>query len=140
MSPVESCRLGARCVTLSLQYASKIKSLTKHPAHDGVFDNKYMKLFDIRLNAIRTFGLCINHFLTASKDRTDASNYQKLFMEIRDRYRDYIPVYTDGSWDENSVACAIVFPSNTIISMRLLDSASMFTSEIWTLIKTLDEI
>ena len=35
----------------------------------------------------------IIHFL---KSRTDASIYQQLFMEIRDRYRDYIPVYTDS--------------------------------------------
>ena len=27
-------------------------------------------------------------------------------MEIRDRYRDHIPVYTDGSRDGNAVACA----------------------------------
>ena len=40
------------------------------------------------------------------KDRTDASTYQQLFMEIRDRYRDHIPVYTDGSRDGNDVACA----------------------------------
>ena len=38
------------------------------------------------------------------KHRTDASIYQQLFMEIRDRYRDYIPVYTDGSRDGNAVA------------------------------------
>ena len=148
-SPVESLyvdahkpSLGARSAKLSLQYPSKIKSLPKHPAHDVVFDNKYMKLFD----AIHTFNLCIKQFLTASnidfsdileapsylvlppwcikppkivldlmhlkKDRTDASVYQKLFMEIRERYCDYIPVYTDGSQDGNSVACATVFPSN----------------------------
>ena len=48
-SPVESLYvdahepyLGARCAKLSLQYASKIKSLPKHPTHDTVFDNKYM--------------------------------------------------------------------------------------------------
>ena len=149
-SPVESLYvdahepcLGARRAKLSLQYASKIKSLPKHPAHNTVFDNKYMKLFDARPNAIRTFGLRIKQFLTASnielsailetpsyfisppwcikppkivlelvhlkKDRTDASIYQQLFMEIRDRYRDYIPVYTDGSRDGNAVACATVF-------------------------------
>ena len=62
-SPVESVYvdahkpcLGARCAKLSLQYASKIKALPKHPAHNEVFD-KYMKLFDARPNAIRTFGL-----------------------------------------------------------------------------------
>ena len=44
-------------------------------------------------------------------------------MEIRDRYRDYIPVYIDGSRNGNAVACATVFPSNTVISMR-------FTAEV----------
>ena len=29
------------------------------------------------------------------KDRTDVSIYQQPFLEIRDRYSDYIPVYTD---------------------------------------------
>ena len=132
-----------------------------------------MKLLDARPNAIRTFGLRIKQFLTASnieisdletpsyfisppwcikprkivldlvhlkKDRTDASIYQLLFMEIRDRYRDYIPVYTDGSRDGNAVACATVFPSNTVISMRLPDSASVFTAEVWTIIKALEQI
>ena len=74
------------------------------------------------------------------KDRTDASIYQQLFMEIRDRYRDYIPVYTDGSRDGNAMACATVFPSNTVISMRLPDSASVFTAEVWEIIKALEQI
>ena len=132
--------LGVRRAKLSLQYASKIKSLPKHPAHNAVFDNKYMKLFDARPSAIRTFDLRIKQFLSASnidfsdiletpshfilppwcikppkivldlvhlkKDRTDASLYQQHFLEIQDKYRDYIPVYTDGSRDGNSVACA----------------------------------
>ena len=70
-----------------------------------------------------------------NKDRTDASVYQQLFMEIRDKYRDHIPVYTDGSWNGNSVACATVFPSNTVISIRLPDSASIFTAEIGAIVK-----
>ena len=56
-------------------------------------------------------------------------------MEIGDRYPDYIPVYTDGSRDGNAVACATVFPSNTVISMRLPDSASVFTAEPWSKLK-----
>ena len=47
-------------------------------------------------------------------------------MEIRERYRDY----TDGSRDGNCVACAKVFPPNTVFSMRLPDSASMLTAKI----------
>ena len=71
-SPVESLYidahgpcLDARRAKLSLQYASKMKSLHKHPTHDTVFDNKYMKLFDARPKAICTFGLRIKQFLTA---------------------------------------------------------------------------
>ena len=57
----EPC-LGARRAKLSLQYASKIKSLPTHPAHNAVFDNKYMKLFDAMLSAIRTVGLRTKQF------------------------------------------------------------------------------
>ena len=74
------------------------------------------------------------------KDHTDASVYQQLFMEIRDRYRDHVPVDTDCSRDGNYVACATGFPSNTAISMRLPDSASIFTGEIWAIIKALEQI
>ena len=58
--------LGARRAKLSLQYATRIKSLPNHPAHNAVFDNTYMKLFDARPSAIPTFGLRIKQFLTAS--------------------------------------------------------------------------
>ena len=40
------------------------------------------------------------------KIHTNASDYQQLLMEIRDRYHDYIPGYIDGSRHGNSVACA----------------------------------
>ena len=35
-------------------------------SHDAVFYNKFMNLFDARPNAIRTFVVCIEHFLSAS--------------------------------------------------------------------------
>ena len=139
-----------------------------------MFDNKYMKLFDARPSAIRTFGLRSKQFSTASNiefsdileipsyfilppwcvkppkilldlvhlknDRTDASIYQQLFLEIRDKYRDYIPVYTNGSRDGNAVACATVLPPDTELSMILPDSASIFTAAIWAIITALEEI
>ena len=58
--------MGAHDVKLSLQYASKIKPLSNHPAHDAVFDNKYVKLFDAKPKDIRAFGLRLKQFLTAS--------------------------------------------------------------------------
>ena len=64
-----------------------------------------------------------------------SSSRQKcVFTEIRDRYRDHIPVYTDGSRDGNAVPCATVFPSNTVIL------ASVFTAEVWAIIKALEQI
>ena len=41
---------------------------------------------------------------------------------------------------ENYVACATVFPSNIEFSIRLPNSASIFTAEIWAIIKALDEM
>ena len=37
------------------------------------------------------------------------------------------------------MACATVFPSNTVISMRLPDSASIYSGEIWAVIKALED-
>ena len=61
-------------------------------------------------------------------------------MEIRDGYRDYIPVYTDGSRDGHYVVCATVFQSDTVIATRLPDSTSIFTAEVWEIIKALEQI
>ena len=36
----------------------------------------------------------------------DVFDYKQLLMETQDEHRDYIPVYTDGSWDGNSLAYA----------------------------------
>ena len=69
-----------------------------------------------------------------------ASIYLQLFVEIRYRFHDYNPVYTDGSRDGNYMACATVFPSDTVISVSLPDSASIFTAEIWAMIDALEEI
>ena len=74
------------------------------------------------------------------KDCTYASFYYQRFMEIRDRHSDYIPVYTDGSRDGRFVACATVFQTDTVISMRFHDSASIFTAEVWANIKALEKI
>ena len=97
------------------------------------------------LNAINksinmVFCICLWNDNLLKKDRTDASDYQQFFIEILDRYRDYIHVYTDGSRDWNYVACAAVFSSDTAISMRLPDSASIFTAEVWEIIKALEQI
>ena len=59
------------------------------------------------------------------KDRSDASIYQKHFIEIREMYHDYIPVYTDGSRDGNYVTCASL---NHLFIADVDDPMSLFTS------------
>ena len=113
-----------------------------------------MELCDARHNAVRTFIYYTKQFLTASnfdfsdiwyirplkivldlmhvkKDRIKASTYKQLLMEIRNRYHGYIPVCTYRLRD------ATVLASDTVISMRLPDSASIFTAKI---IKALKKI
>ena len=62
-------------------------------------------------------------------------------MGIRNRC-DYIPVYTDGSWGWEfcGLRYVQVFPSDTVISTRLPDSASIFTAEMCAIIKALEQI
>ena len=132
--------LDARRAKMSLQYAIKIKSLLIHPAHNAMFDNKYTMLFDVpyvllafvssNFHVLPTLisrsiwcikpPKIVRKFGATEKDRKDTSLYQKRFMEIRD-----IPVYLNRLRDGNSMACAAVFPSDTVISMRLPDSPSI---------------
>ena len=149
----------------------KIKSLSKHPTHDAVFDNKYMKLCDARLNAIRTFGLYIKqffllqtlifqtfwkHFVFSFFYHLGVLNHRRLcWIWLIERKIAQIHlfisnhswkyeigtvvtfVFPDRSRHGNSVACTVVFP---LISMRLPDSACIYTTEIWSIIKALEEI
>ena len=124
---------------------SGLKSMPTHSAHDLVFEDRYTKWFDARPIVIHTFGLCIRQILSASnisfdiiletsippwhikpsdivfdlvhlkKDCTYALVYRQHFLEISNKFNDFIQIYTDGSWDGNAVASAKVFPSETIL-------------------------
>ena len=48
---------------LSLQYALKLKSMPKHPAHKSIFQPKYSTKFADKPSAIPTFGIRINKLL-----------------------------------------------------------------------------
>lgn len=50
------------------------------------------------------------HNQTKSKHNTNELIYQTLFYEIRNKYPDYIPLYTYGSKMEERVAAAVYFP------------------------------
>ena len=57
----------------------------------------------------------------ASEERSHGgTSLFQLFMEIRNKYRDFNRVYTNGSRaDKKYVACPAVYLSDTVISMRL---------------------
>ena len=61
-SPVESLYVDAHELCKAISSVCFHDQVTKHPIHDSVFDNKYMKLFDARPNALCTFDLHIKHF------------------------------------------------------------------------------
>ena len=61
-----------------MQYATKTKSIIQHIAHNAVFDNKYMKLFDVRISAIRTF----DQFLSDFSDILETRSYFVLLPTI----------------------------------------------------------
>ena len=108
-----------------LQYASKIRSLPKHLTHD----NKYVKLFDARSNAVCTFGLRIKQFLTASNiDFSDILETPSYFV-LPPWCIKPLKIVLDLVHLKKDVACATVFPSDNVISIRLPDSASVFTAE-----------
>ena len=69
-SPMESLYVEAneesmyrRREPLSIQYALKLKSMPKHPAHKSIFQPKYSTQFADKPSAIPTFGIRINKLL-----------------------------------------------------------------------------
>ena len=152
----EPC-LGARRAKLSLQYASKIKSLPKHPTHDAEFDNKYIKLFDLR----------IKQFLTASNidfsDILETPSYfvlppwcikpPKIVLDLvhlkKDRINSYSWKYDSGSVitflfiqmvHGMGIVWLLLQSFHQTLSTRLPDSASIFTADAWAIIIALEQI
>ncbi|KAK6189067.1 hypothetical protein SNE40_005112 [Patella caerulea] len=78
--------------------------------------------------------------LTKNKKKdTSSTVFQSLFRELRSKYGDYSPIYTDGSKDDDRVASATVTPSETI-SVRLPPAASIFTAELQAICQALEFI
>ncbi|GBO43134.1 putative RNA-directed DNA polymerase from transposon X-element [Araneus ventricosus] len=62
-------------------------------------------------------------FENLNKSNTADIIYQKIFIEHREHYNSFVPIYTDGSKSADQVSFAVVFP-NTIFSFRLHPSCS----------------
>ena len=62
------------------------------------------------------------------KSEVDSHIFKTEFLEIKSTYKHYISIYTDGSKQNEKVACAIISPNFTD-SIRLPDNSSIFTAE-----------
>ena len=62
------------------------------------------------------------------KSEADSHIFKTEFLEIKSAYKHYISIYTDGSKQDEKVACAVISPKFTD-SIRLPDNSSIFTAE-----------
>ena len=62
------------------------------------------------------------------KSEVDSHIFKTEFLEIKSAYKHYMSIYTDGSKQDEKVACAVISPNFTD-SMRLPDNSSISTAE-----------
>ena len=62
------------------------------------------------------------------KSEVDSYIFKTEFLEIKSAYKHYMYIYTDGSKQDEKVACAVISPNFTD-SIRLPDNSSIFTAE-----------
>ena len=62
------------------------------------------------------------------KSEVDSHIFKTEFLEIKSAYKHYMSIYTDGSKQDEKVACAVISPNFTD-SIRLPDNSSIFTAE-----------
>ena len=82
--------------------------------------------------------VCLDLSVLAKKD-TPPHVYIQKFNEIKDQYSYCIPIYTDGSKDNDRVGCGLII-NNLSIKQRLPSNASIFTAEVTAIDLALDTI
>ena len=75
----------------------------------------------------------------AKKDQTDPSKYISLHNEVKDVFRDYDFIYTDGSVSEDKAAAAVVINDYSSIE-HFSDKSSKFSAELHALYLALDRV
>ena len=75
----------------------------------------------------------------AKKDQKDPLKYISLHNEVKDVFRDYDFIYTDGSVSDDKAAAAAVIDNYSSIE-RLSDKSSIFSAKLHTLYLALDRV
>ncbi|GFY79716.1 RNA-directed DNA polymerase from mobile element jockey [Trichonephila inaurata madagascariensis] len=138
-SPVESLYAEAYEPLLDLRRNHRSSLTYSQPFHFRIRD----LINDLNLN-IRKIALCkisevplwkviylkVDFTLSCySKARTPESTYKTLYLEHRELFSDYEPIFTDGSKSESHVGLAVVSLS-TVITDALPISASIYTAKL----------
>ena len=157
---------------LTLQFATKLKSDIKNPAHETAFNNPLEHFFTRRPLAIKPFSLRVREaaeeagvdlgqvsgwpqylfspwlvpppkvILNLSnhpKTTIDPSVLKNKFLELFESYKNYNPVFTDGSRANGKTGIGVA-ASNFQSSARLCDSASVYTAEACAILRALGYI
>ena len=62
------------------------------------------------------------------KSEVESHIFKNEFLEIKWKYKHHLSIYTDGSKQDEKVACSVISPNFTD-SIRLPDNNSIFTAE-----------
>ena len=62
------------------------------------------------------------------KTEVESHIFKNEFLESKSNYKHYLSIYTDGSKQDEKVACSVISPNFTD-SIRLPDNSSIFTAE-----------
>ena len=143
---------------MSLQYVTKLAANPRNSAYDCVFNPKYERFYNIKSTAIKPLGLKIQPLLEDAniniknvqpfsfpskepwplnppkiildlhknkKSEVESHIFKNEFLE---KYKHHLSIYTDGSKQDEKVACSVISPNFTY-SIRLPDNSSIFTAE-----------
>ena len=141
---------------LSLQYVTKLAANPRNSAYDCVFNPKYERFYNNKPTAIKPLGLRIQPLLEEasinikniqpfsfpSKEKwtlnppkiildlhkNESHIFKNEFLEIKLKCKHHLSVHTDGSKQDEKVACSVMSPNFTD-SIRLHDNSSIFTAE-----------
>ena len=71
------------------------------------------------------------------KSSTAPEIYRTYFYQLLNKYKEFCPIYTDGSKQQEKVACAFVTPYSTS-AVCLPDNASIYTAEAVAILRALN--
>jgi exonuclease III/ribonuclease HI len=82
---------------------------------------------------------CLMQLAQHPKAQTSPSVFRQLFGNLCATYQHHTKMYTDGSKDSSSVGCAFAI-GNTSVSFKLNPMCSVYTAELFAILKALEHI